>query len=131
MIDLGACQECPAIHVNIADDVDGQASRWVEIGAEEEGVPCKKGIVSGTDAVALAYSAAQSSRLGVGVGVAKSKIALHEAHMPTGNPVLIFDLKDDAAEACRLAGCNAGRFVKRMPLRFPEDHTLPERPNGT
>ena len=95
-----------------------RAYGWVEIGAEEEGVPCR--LVSGTaqTAVALAHAAALESRLGVGVGVAGGQVALHEMHMPPGQPVLLFEMGDPAPAVCRLMGGNAGRLVKRMPLRL-------------
>jgi hypothetical protein len=70
----------------------------------------------------LAYSAAQSSRLGVGVGVTGNRVALHEVHMPAGKPVFALDTERDFAHACRLVGSNAGRLVKGTPLRFPENN---------
>ncbi|OGO40026.1 MAG: hypothetical protein A2Z04_07920 [Chloroflexi bacterium RBG_16_57_9] len=122
--------ERPAIHVSIGEDVEEQCYHWVEVGAEEEGVPCQRVQVSGTDPVLLAYSAAQSSRLGVGVGVADHRVVLHEAHMPAGRPVQILDAKNGFAQVCRMAGSSAGRLVKHMPLRFPEDspQSLSEMP---
>jgi len=119
-------RESPAVHVSIAQDVDQQFYRWVEIGAEEEGVPCRSLQSGKGDAVELAHSAAQSSRLGVGVGVSGKRVALHEVHMPAGKPVLTLDVGNDLARACRLAGSNAGRLVKGTPLRFAKDEA-PER----
>lgn len=121
-------QECPAIFVSVAEIPDEQLYRWVETGAEEEGVPCRKVPADGADPVMLAYSAAQGSRLGVGVGVAGGRVALHEVHMPAGKPVLILDATDGFARVCRLAGSNAGRLVKRMPLRFLEGNLMASEP---
>ena len=95
-----------------------QLYEWVKIGAEEEGVPCRQVVFPGEDLVSAAYAAAQGSRLGVGVAVGHSEALLHEAHMPAGQPVWRWQMTGGAPQVCRLAGTNAGQFVKRMPLRF-------------
>jgi len=125
--------ESPAIHVVVLPDVAPDAFRWVRVGAEEEGVPCREvpvmfrgevpeqaesRVFGGEDPVAAAYAAAQESRLGVGVAAGRGRVTLHEAHMPAERPVWEFPLAGDLRQACRLVGCNAGRLVKRMPLRF-------------
>jgi len=112
--------ESPAIHVAVLPDVDSAAFRWVRVGAEEEGIPCREAPAC-EDPVAAAYAAAQESRLGVGVAVGRGRVTLHEAHMPAERPVWEFPLAGDPRQACRLVGCNAGRMVKRMPLRFERE----------
>ena len=139
--------ESPAIHVAVLPDVDSAAFRWVRVGAEEEGIPCRevppslrgevplslRGEVSvqaescalgGEDPVAAAYAAAQESRLGVGVAVGCGRVTLHEAHMPAERPVWEFPLGGELRQVCRLVGCNAGRMVKRIPLRFEQEGEL-------
>jgi hypothetical protein len=120
--------ESPAIHVAVLPDVESIAFRWVRVGAEEEGIPCRETpaqaesrALDGGDPVAAAYAAAQESRLGVGVAVGCGRVTLHEAHMPAERPVWEFPLSGDLRQACRLGGCNAGRMVKRMPLRFEQE----------
>ena len=113
-----ALAESPAIHVVLGPGVDPRLFRWVEVGAEEEGVPCRLAPAGVQGLVAAAYDAAQASRLGVGVGVGADKVLLHEAHMPAGQPVWEWRSDGTPAEVCRMAGSNAGRFVKRMPLRL-------------
>lgn len=108
----------PAIHVVVAAEVDTRLFDWVKIGAEEEGVPCRRVFSAGKNLIAAAYAAAQESRLGVSVAVGHGETLLHEAHMPAGQPVWRWETAANAAQMCRLAGANAGRFVKRMPLRF-------------
>lgn len=115
--------ESPAIHVAVLSDVDSTAFRWVSVGAEEEGVPCRETPVQG-EPVTAAYAAAQESRLGVGVAAGHGRVVLHEAHMPAEHPVWEFPLAGGLRQACRLAGCNAGRLVKRMPLRFEQEGAL-------
>ena len=112
--------ESPAIHVAVLPDVESTAFRWVRVGAEEEGIPCREAPAC-EDPVAAAYAAAQESRLGVGVAVGRGRVTLHEAHMPAERPVWEFPLAGDLRQACRLVGCNAGRMVKRMPLRFEDE----------
>ncbi len=111
----------PAIHVSLASDVDEALYHWVGVGAEEEGVPCRRVQAGGIDVAGLAYAAAQSSRLGVGVGLTRNQVAVHELHMPAMHPVLILEAKENVPQVCRLAGSNAARLVVRVPLCFNEE----------
>jgi propanediol dehydratase-reactivating factor small subunit len=127
--------ESPAIHVTVLPDVDSTAFRWVSVGAEEEGVPCREVPVQFRgetpvqgNPLAAAYAAAQESRLGVGVAAGRDRVVLHEAHMPAERPVWEFPLAGDFRQACRLVGSNAGRLVKRMPLRFEQESALTTDP---
>jgi hypothetical protein len=117
----------PAIHVTLAGEVDESLYKWISVGAEEEGIPCRlvpadevdDEIDDETDAAALAHAAARSSRLDVGVGVAFNQVAVHERHMPVERPVVATEVKEDyAVHACRTAGSNAARLVIGMPLRL-------------
>ena len=114
----------PAIHVSMAREIDERLYRWVAIGAEEEGIPCR--VVSSeeaveTDIVTLAHMSAQSSRLGVGIGVVPGQVVVHERHMPVVQPVVATLVKEGSAEyACRSAGSNAARLVIGEPLRLDE-----------
>lgn len=113
--------ERPAIHIILAKGVN-EAFFWgVEVGAEEEGIPCRQIPAIEADVVKLAYAAAQSSRLGVGVGIMEKEIAIHEFHMPANKPVLYYKVKDDdKLSICRLAGRNAARLVVGIPMHFDE-----------
>ena len=111
----------PAIHVCLAREVDEYLYRWVAVGAEEEGIPCRlvPAEEAGADVVALAHTSAQSSRLGVGIGVAESQVAIHERHMPAAQSVVTNKVEEERAElACRAAGSNAARLVIGEPLRL-------------
>lgn len=112
--------ERPAIHVSLADDADERLYAWVSVGAEEEGIPCRLLPAKETDAAALAYAAAESSRLGVGVGVASGRVAVHERNMPAARPVVATEAGDHAELACRAAGSNAARLVIGIPLELEE-----------
>jgi uncharacterized protein YggE len=115
----------PAIHVSLASEVDESFYKWVSVGAEEEGIPCRMEPADDTDdeadATAFAYAAAQSSRLGVGVSVASGQVVVHERHMPAAQPVVVTEVKEDEARhVCRSAGSNAARLVIGKPLRLGE-----------
>lgn len=121
----GGYKERPAVHVAAASRANGAAFQYVEVGAEEEGVPCRLVEAAGDDPVALAYAAAQSSRFGVGVGIGPDEVVIHEVHMPAQQPVVRFAISGEYRPACRLAGTNAARMVIRLPLRFAEPATEP------
>lgn len=113
-------QERPCIHVAFLDD-DDSLYRWVQIGAEEEGVPCKLVSEQANNVVALAYAASQSSRFNIGIGISTSEVVLHEMHMPPEQPVVAFKFSGKADFFCRLMGANAARMIIRKPLRFEDD----------
>lgn len=114
-------RERPAIHVCLAGPSEPGLYRWVEVGAEEEGLPTRHVALAIDDAVAAAFAAAQGSRFGIGVGIGQGRVVLHEAHMPPERPVLSFDLGAGGPRACRLMGGNAARLVVRLPLRLADE----------
>jgi hypothetical protein len=114
-------RERPCIHVALLPDVDADLYRWVAIGAEEEGVPCRRVEAAEPDLVGAAYAAARSSRFNVGVAVSADGVALHESHMPPPEPVLTFRYSQRPQRFCRLMGCNAARMIIRKPFRFEEE----------
>jgi hypothetical protein len=114
-------RERPAIHVCLFGPSEPGLYRWVEIGAEEEGLPTRHVDLTAENVVAAAYAAAQSSRLDIGVAIGQGQVVLHEAHMPPAQPVLAFTLGSAARQACRLMGGNAARLVVRLPLRLAAD----------
>lgn len=114
-------QERPCIHISLFPGTDPSLYRWVQIGAEEEGVPCQLANEEADNLVALAYAAAQSSRFNIGVGVADNEVVLHEIHMPPEQPVLAFKFSGQADYFCRLMGSNAARMIVRKPFRFDDE----------
>ena len=114
-------QERPCIHVSLGAGTEAALYRWVQIGAEEEGVPCQLVEEEGSDLVALAYAAAQSSRFNIGVAVGEAQVVLHEMHMPPNQPVLVFNFSDQPDYFCRLMGSNAARMIVRKPFRFADE----------
>lgn len=124
MVTADRSRERPCIHVCLTGGADPALYRWVEIGAEEEGVPCRQVRITADGPVATAYTTAQSSRFDIGVVVTPERVILHEAHMPPEQPVLTFPIKESAPHICRLIGSNAARLVIRLPFRF-DDETDP------
>jgi hypothetical protein len=122
-----AMQDRPCIHVCCIGSADEDLYRWVEIGAEEEGVPTRRMAAEADEPVAAAYAMAQSSRFEIGVSVAPGKVVLHERHMPPAQPVLSFAIGTDPRPMCRLMGSNAARMVVRLPFRFdiPDETQAP------
>lgn len=114
--------ERPAILIGLAGGVDERLYNWISVGAEEEGIPCRwipTEEVDEKDVTALAYTAARSSRLGVGIGVVAGRIAVHERHMPATQPVFAPGVEEERAEyLCRSAGSNAARLVVGVPLQL-------------
>lgn len=113
----------PTILVSLAREVDESLYKWVAVGAEEEGIPCRMATAEeadGTDVAALSYAAAQNSRLSVGIGVVSGQVAVHERHMPAAQPVITSSVEDHAERVCRSAGSNAARLVIGVPLRLDE-----------
>jgi Dehydratase medium subunit len=114
-------RERPAIHVCLAGPSAPGLYGWVEVGAEEEGLPTRHVAQSEDDVVAAAFAAAQGSRFGIGVAIGQGRVVLHEAHMPPERPVLAFEIGANGARACRLMGGNAARLVVRLPLRLADE----------
>ena len=115
----------PAIHVSLAPEADESLYKWIAVGAEEEGIPCRlepaEESDDETDAASLAHAAARNSRLDVGVGIASGQVAVHERHMPVERPVIVSDVEEDhAGQVCRSAGANAARLVIGTPLRLDD-----------
>lgn len=111
----------PAIHVSLAPGADESLYKWIAVGAEEEGIPCRLDPADETDVASLAHAAAQNSRLDVGVGIASGQVAVHERHMPVERPVIVSEVEEDhASQVCRSAGANAARLVIGTPLRLDD-----------
>ena len=115
----------PAIHVSLAPGADESLYKWIAVGAEEEGIPCRLDPANETDdetdVASLAHAAAQNSRLDVGVGIDSGQVAVHERHMPVERPVIISEVEEDhASQVCRSAGANAARLVIGTPLRLDD-----------
>jgi len=121
------------IHIALAPGAEPALVRAVEVGAEEEGVPCRVASAGAGDLIAIAYEAALGSRFGIGLAYDGDAIVLHEMHMPAAQPVLRFGsvlrfgFGAGAAAACRVMGANAARLLVNRPLHLgPQPEPLAE-----
>ncbi|GAA0076054.1 glycerol dehydratase reactivase beta/small subunit family protein [Clostridium sp. CTA-5] len=87
-------------------------------GLEEEGIPCK--VLSKEDSLGaeeLSHMAAQDSKLGVGIGIDKSrKVTLTLNKLKKDEPLFTVSL-DDEVKVLRALGANAGRLVKGIAFK--------------
>lgn len=105
-VDVGGATAAPAASA---------ALREVRAGLEEEGVPCRVTQSHG-DAVALAWAAATTSPVSVGVGLDADAACLHLPQLPPDAPLLRLAAPHDP-ERLRALGHNAARLVKGAPLK--------------
>lgn len=86
----------------------------IRAGIEEEGVLCEIRRMEGETDV-LAWEAANESMLGVGIGIAGSRMAMQMSRLPRGKNV--FELDHPRFWQCRNLGANSARAVKKMPFK--------------
>lgn len=107
----------PTIHI-LADTAAPEALlKELQYGIEEEGIPYEQGSKEGCDAVALAWEAANASRLGVGVGLDAQSLVLHYSKLQPKEPLFQLPARVEKGRV-RLLGSNAARLVKKLPLRY-------------
>lgn len=91
-------------------------------GIEEEGIPYEIIKSQEKSALKLAYNAALSSRLDVGIGVgADGSIMMHYAKLNENSPLYKFSFRDNK-NILRMLGSNAARLVKSMPFKTEKDY---------
>ncbi|MGI6108636.1 MAG: glycerol dehydratase reactivase beta/small subunit family protein [Eubacteriaceae bacterium] len=99
-----------------AGKADPRVIDEILLGIEEEGVPAVTESRDNVEnAVVLAYKAAESSHLGVGIGVADA-VVLHYIKLGEDQPLYRIPLTKNS-ERLRAIGANAARLVKRMPFK--------------
>lgn len=88
----------------------------ITLGIEEEGIPfVVEERKDQTDPTYLAYKAAESSRLGVGIGVGES-IVLHFIKLNQDQPLFTIPVTTDQ-EKLRKIGANGARLIKGNPFK--------------
>ncbi len=107
-------------HINVfyhKDSIAAEGFNHVIWGIEEEGIPY---VIEGKQeetALELAYLGAESSNLGVGIGIGKDGLLiLHYNKLQKDHPLFKIKLKD-SAETLRKIGANAARLVKGIPFK--------------
>lgn len=106
----------PMIHFFYAPQADRRVIREVELGMEEEGIPWKLDQRQDGTALDLAWEAAQSSNLEVGIGADSQWIILHYNKLEQEQPLYRISAQSGPAQA-RALGANAARLVKKLPLK--------------
>ena len=100
----------PTVHVRCAEDTPQEVLRQLQYGMEEEGIPWEAAAGTG-DALSLAWEAARSSRLEVGIG-----LVLHYSKLEREQPLFRIPA-NSGMETVRALGANAARLVKKLPLK--------------
>lgn len=94
--------------------------RQIVYGIEEEGIPYESvAYPSEEDVCGLAWDAARASQMEVGVGVDDEFVALHYAKLEKARPLFKISARSGDEEV-RVIGTNAGRLVKKLPLKIAE-----------
>jgi hypothetical protein len=105
----------PTIRLRLNDRVDEARIAEVLHGVEEEGVPVELTRHAELNPLLLAHEASLESRLGIGIGISLDHIVISTEKLPADRPYLVAVL-NASTHSDRMAGANAARLVKRMPL---------------
>ena len=115
----------PNIVINATREAGIEAKiREIQAGIEEEGVPWVSEYKEGLDALLLAYQAACTSALGVGIGVSGDEICIHYAKLPQEKP--LFSIKAGGISSWRCCGYNAARLVKGVYFKEIGEDSMPQ-----
>jgi len=106
----------PGIYIFINEDVKEETLKDMILGIEEEGIPYELKKIVGKNINSLASMASESSLLGVGIGVDKNKIILHQEKLTSKSYVFCINLSSTPNEL-REIGENAARIVKKVPFK--------------
>jgi uncharacterized protein YeaC (DUF1315 family) len=106
----------PMIDFLYTPQADNEVLREIELGMEEEGIPWKLEERQNGSALELAWEAAKSSTLEVGIGVDGETIVLHHNKLEQAQPLFRISARS-GPEQVRALGANAARLVKKLPLK--------------
>lgn len=108
--------ERPTVILAANEAITDERLHELLLGLEEEGVPVTVTRHGELNPLVLAADAAASSRLGVGIGVALDHVVITTDKLPQQRPYIATYL-GRGPHHDRVAGSNAARLVKRLPLR--------------
>ncbi len=109
--------EKPRIVIKRAPQVADRLVKALCSGIEEEMIPYALLEAAGGQARELAFSAAEASRLEVGLGITPQATALGYAKLPPGQPLFALEHGQYTEEELRTLGANAARLVKGIPFK--------------
>jgi|GEM_PF-84053 len=126
----------PVVWIYTATAPQDQSVQFIQLGLEEEGIPCQVKVVTGTlSAHELAAQAARASALGVGIGLVEhsKEAALHHRDLPDDRQLIVVQQDLFAPTTLRRLGANSARFVKGTPLmpvveEEVEPEVVPQKP---
>jgi hypothetical protein len=96
-------------------EADGHMVEQIQYGIEEEGMPSFT-LKRPGGSLELSYYAAESSQLGIGIGVDRAGlVTLNQVHMPKETFVIQASLRE-GAQTARIIGSNAARLFKGIPF---------------
>jgi hypothetical protein len=105
----------PVINIFL-NGVEKEFLKEVLAGIEEEGVLYEVYSREEAQAERLAHEAAVQSLLETGIGMSKEYLCVNIAKMPEENPLV--KIKSSSRMELRMAGINAARLVKGIPLKL-------------
>ncbi|MBM7866978.1 hypothetical protein GTO89_05010 [Heliobacterium gestii] len=98
-----------------------QKLRELHAGLEEEGIPAAAQVITAGALEQIAYQAAQTSQLGVGISVIGGQgMCIHHRRLPENRPLFVLDETARPADWRRL-GYNAARLVKGTAFKLETD----------
>ncbi len=105
----------PSIHIYTVDGASTVLLKCLQNGIEEEGIPTDIKILDLGDTIQTAYEAANNSQLEVGIAIDNGFAVLHYRKLPLDEP--LFKIRVNDPDKVRSLGANAGRLVKKLPLK--------------
>lgn len=108
----------PVIHFFCTSRLDLLVLKEIQYGMEEEGIPWVLEQRQSGTALDLAWEAAKSSNLEVGIGADEEWIVLHYNKLEQDHP--LFRISARSQGEARALGANAARLVKKLPLKALE-----------
>lgn len=109
-------KETVTINIAMEDGVNKKYIDWIQFGLEEESIPFQ--IISSDlkNAKKLAEFAAQSSKLGIGIGIDKEGYSCLTSDNFKKGDCLFYDTRSSESEL-RILGANGARLLKRYPFK--------------
>lgn len=106
----------PRIYIFTKHEIEEKSFKDMLLGIEEEGIPYQIKVFGDYDCNKLASMASNDSLLGVGIGIDKNCIVLHQERLDPNRNVFSIEL-NSKPEKLREMGENAARIVKKVPFK--------------
>ncbi len=110
-------QEKPCIKIYKTSDARREWIRALCSGIEEEMIPFVMEDRTGDDTARMAFAAAETSRLEVGVAISGQGAALAYGKLSPEDPLFALSVSEVSEEALQKMGANAARLVKGIAFK--------------